>query len=46
MSFRRNFCPSGRDVGLYARDGVVDVSRIDYTGQDIERPEDRETPEQ
>jgi len=28
---------TGRVVGPYARDGVVDVLRIDYTGQDIER---------
>ena len=34
-----DFCESftGRVVGPYARDGVVDVLRIDYTGQDIER---------
>ena len=34
-----DFCESftGRVVGPYARDGVVDVLWIDYTGQDIER---------
>lgn len=35
-----DFCESftGRVVGPYAREGMVDVLRIDYAGQDIERP--------
>ncbi len=34
-----DFCESftGRVIGPYARAGIVDVLRIDYTGQDIER---------